>query len=252
MHHFASFSAYNRFVVLQKMGPKKTQQADFCPILSNSILSCQSSQPDFNETNLQPVDEEYFGKESRCINSNFGRPLCLQSFCDDDLGVIWLVIGGAEIKCSHDNQIIDIELSGQPYQIECPKKAVFCPNMVCPSDCRGREICNWDLPMPKCQEMSNLIKTMSNETVGNVTKSNETNASELPSISPTEVPSAFPSGSPTISSSPTKSALPSEAPSMSPSESPIMSSSPTKSSAPTKAPSYLIIGLVSFAVVFLN
>lgn len=106
------------------------------------------------------LEEEYYGDESRCVNSNFSKPLCLKSYCDEDLGVIWIKIGDYEVKCEFDDQKVDVELAGETYQIECPRRAVLCPEMVCPSDCEGREVCNWDLPLPTCGPRYQGITTM--------------------------------------------------------------------------------------------
>jgi len=132
------------------MGPRKLQQADFCPIYSEAVISCLSD-PHAASSRDHVILEEHFGPQSRCFNSNNARPLCLKSSCDEELGVIWVHVGQNSVKCEHDGQVLDIEVLGKLVQIECPKKAVLCPDMFCPHDCGGQGICNWNLTKPQCQ-----------------------------------------------------------------------------------------------------
>ena len=60
-------------------------------------------------------------------------------------------VGEFEVKCEYDDQKVQVDLAGETYHIECPRKAVLCPNMVCPADCEGKEVCNWNLQTPKCE-----------------------------------------------------------------------------------------------------
>ena len=147
-----SFSVVaNEVILFQALGPKKFQQADFCPINIEPIINCLSGPPTWM-TGDKLVAEESFGGESKCFNSNYDRPLCLKSYCDEELGVIWVNFGQIKFKCQYDGQKIDVNITGTNFLIECPKKAVLCPEMICPSDCGGKAVCNWTLPVPKCEQ----------------------------------------------------------------------------------------------------
>ncbi len=127
------------------------QKADFCPMNIEPFISCLAPAPSWLVKSKAFVKEENFGKESRCFNTDFGRPLCLKSFCDPKLGAIWVKFGEASFKCEYDGQMINVDIGGKSVDIECPKKAVFCPEMICPLDCGGTGVCNWDLPVPQCE-----------------------------------------------------------------------------------------------------
>ena len=127
-----------------------------------------------DENRIAP--EEHFGKNSKCFNSNIGRPLCLDSFCDEELGVIWVRFGQNEFKCEHDDQIAIINISGIDTQLQCPKKAVMCPDMICPKDCSGQTVCDWTLPIPKCVQNGTQSASKSKD------KSSVTHRPDEPSI----------------------------------------------------------------------
>lgn len=148
--YFLSFS-YPDLKSLQALGPKRVQQADLCPLNIEPFISCISDPPVWLTNSKSFVIEEAFGESSKCFNSNFGRPLCLKSYCDREQCIIWVKFGNDEFKCSYDDEVINVEIAGNKVKIECPKRAVLCPDMICPSNCNGTGKCNWELPIPQCE-----------------------------------------------------------------------------------------------------
>jgi len=102
-------------------GPKKGKSADFCPIYSETFVSC-ANPPSF----LNKFDEETFGEDSRCYNSN-GRPLCFDTYCIPESNSILVRVGNSPIKCEYDGQQINATFAGEAIYFECPKLATVCP-----------------------------------------------------------------------------------------------------------------------------
>lgn len=133
------------------MGPKTIQKADFCPMNIEPFISCISDPPPWYSGSKVFVKEESFGSESKCFNSDFGKPLCLTSYCDFKVGSIRVKFGESSFRCEYDGQKVSVESSGRTIQIECPKRAVLCPDMICPQDCVGTGVCNWNRTLPMCE-----------------------------------------------------------------------------------------------------
>ena len=124
-------------------------QTDYCPVFSQYIgLSCREEPkaPGFNKNKW--LDGEKFAEGSRCYDSNFQRPLCLETVCNADTFKIDLIVNGETKTCESDGEKIDMS---DDYHVVCPRFATVCPNMVCPSSCAGQGECMWDEDIPYCK-----------------------------------------------------------------------------------------------------
>jgi len=125
-------------------------QPDYCPIFSKYIgLSCREEPKTPGFTRDKWFDGEAFAEGSRCYDSNFQRPMCLETVCNADTFKIDLIINGETKTCEFDGEKIAMS---DEYHVVCPRFATVCPNLVCPSSCAGRGECMWgeDIPYCKC------------------------------------------------------------------------------------------------------
>lgn len=144
---------YRYFPGNPAFGPKKSKLADFCPIYNSPLFACNKPlSPIFSKATT--FEAEKFGDNSRCFESNYGRPLCLEAYCDNIENAIIIKLGDEEITCSYEGEEIGLPESIEAVEgittIKCPKKAVFCPELICPSDCSGKGKCNWNSKQCEC------------------------------------------------------------------------------------------------------
>lgn len=124
-------------------------QPDYCPIFSQYIgLSCREEPKAPGFTQDKWFDGEAFAEGSRCYESNFQRPLCLETVCNADTFKIDLVVNGETKTCEFDGE--EIAMSDE-YHVVCPRFATMCPNLVCPSSCAGQGECMWEEDIPYCK-----------------------------------------------------------------------------------------------------
>merc|ERR1740124_1744033 len=130
-------------------GAKKFQLADFCPMYIEPLFSCQKALPQVMADKMSVFADERFGENSRCIDSNFRRPLCMEITCDDEENAVMIhLANSSKVRCSYDGQKFTIADS---VYFECPRRATVCPNSICPANCSGRGICQWNLTIPSCK-----------------------------------------------------------------------------------------------------
>jgi hypothetical protein len=89
---------------------------------------------------------EYYGSDSRCVETDGSRSysLCLQTKCNENLGLVQIIAGGQRRTCEYDGQIHTIlfQYDGDgPLRIKCPKATLVCPELFCPANCAGRGDC---------------------------------------------------------------------------------------------------------------
>ena len=127
---FLTLLFYTYATLEQAFGPKKSKLADFCPIYNNPLFPCNKPlSPIFSK--ITAFEAEKFGDNSRCFESNYGRPLCLEAYCDNIENAIIIKLGDKEVTCSYEGEEIEIPESIESAEgittIKCPPKAVFCP-----------------------------------------------------------------------------------------------------------------------------
>jgi len=123
----------------------KFELADFCPMYIDTLFSCQT--PRSNIFKDEVFAEEKFGEKSRCVHSNHDRPLCLEVTCDLEENAVLVHLGSRKVKCRWKEKI---HINDDIY-FECPRKATLCPNSICPANCSGRGVCQWNSTIPSCR-----------------------------------------------------------------------------------------------------
>eukprot|EP00554_Chaetoceros_debilis_P014309 CAMPEP_0194124942 /NCGR_PEP_ID=MMETSP0150-20130528/59201_1 /TAXON_ID=122233 /ORGANISM="Chaetoceros debilis, Strain MM31A-1" /LENGTH=2931 /DNA_ID=CAMNT_0038818727 /DNA_START=94 /DNA_END=8886 /DNA_ORIENTATION=- len=131
--------------------------ADYCP-MNNMIVTGTNADKIFDfqcedDTLQSNVDAEFFGDSSRCIETNMIRPLCMKTLCDPQKKkvVVYTNIGGTStpIVCENDGDFLDIPGIADA-KLQCPVLQIACPEFACPSNCRGRGLCDFSLADPVC------------------------------------------------------------------------------------------------------
>jgi len=128
----------------------KFELADYCSMYIDPVINCQTSLPDRFEKHR--ISGETFGTNSRCVRSDYLRPLCLEISCDkedSEKNAVTVVLeNGDKIQCL-EGEMINVTNN---ISIECPRKATVCPDEVCPADCSGRGVCQWNsTTTPYCE-----------------------------------------------------------------------------------------------------
>jgi len=114
---------------------------DFCPMNSNNLISCMDTSQSVK------LDGETFGGRSKCFETDTLQSVCLETYCNEDVQRLEIFVGGKVFFCDYDGAVLDL---GRGYQIKCPRLASVCPNLVCPSGCSGKGICDYCLEVPQC------------------------------------------------------------------------------------------------------
>merc|ERR1712176_1052226 len=118
----------------------------FCPMVSKNMLSCK----DNDNIIFQVNSAERFGADSHCFETVENQALCLKSFCSIDDGTLIVYINNVLYICEYDGQILDINIAGFDFQVTCPRIAAVCPDLICPSSCSGKGICDYCMKKPQC------------------------------------------------------------------------------------------------------
>lgn len=194
-------------------------RGDFCPIKILYAVSCKDAE---NEPNF--VGEKY-GPTSKCFETDSRNSVCLETSCNADSQRVEVLIGGTTYSCEYEGQLIG--LPGYPYKFECPSFASVCPDLVCPSMCSGRGICNYNATKPQC-----LCDDPNDKSPGCWGELPACPGNTIPG--PNKVPPAWPtsevSGRPSENPSGSPSVAPTEMPSSQPSNSTIHYQSNSSSS----------------------
>lgn len=126
-------------------------ETDHCPLFSTPTgLSCLEQQSETQILGANRLPEEMFGDNSRCYNSNYDRPLCLETVCNEDTRSVEIVWLQNMVTCSDG---MEITLPGSSeYYIQCPRLATVCPHLIgCPNNCAGNGTCEWQTDAPSCK-----------------------------------------------------------------------------------------------------
>ena len=132
---------YQYFEDQPGLRPYTLLMADYCPVPHLEGHSCFEYDRRYEITNEMEAVGETYGPNSRCIETDGTRSysLCLESVCNDELGVVQLYAGNELRTCEYDGQIFDNVYDN--VSIKCPKAALICPSLFCPSNCSGRGKC---------------------------------------------------------------------------------------------------------------
>ena len=113
-----------------------------CPMRSRHLVPCTS-----NGKAVASLAGESFEENSRCFETDSGIPVCLETICNQIDRTLSFVVDGKLFYCSYDGQVINADAG---YSVVCPRIAVVCPDLVCPSNCSGKGVCDYCLDIPQC------------------------------------------------------------------------------------------------------
>ena len=128
-------------------------RGDFCPIVNLHSVNCKIP----SESGYNILNQKY-GESSNCFDTSFVHPIngetnqavCLRAVCNEKEGNVDVYVGNQIIKCSEDG-----ETHRYPGHVsrtfKCPPVSSICPDIICPAMCSGKGICNYELPIPKCE-----------------------------------------------------------------------------------------------------
>mmetsp|Transcript_324 Transcript_324/g.780 ORF Transcript_324/g.780 Transcript_324/m.780 type:complete len:819 (+) Transcript_324:199-2655(+) len=133
-------------------------QADFCPIFSTSyaISLLDTTTPDdldcTNPANNKLINSvsnlhwEQYGTDSRCFETDLGKPICYQRQCIKDENIVKVFVRDTWHTCSYDFEVIkpyESILGLLDFTFTCPRLSAVCPDLFCPANCSGRGICEF-------------------------------------------------------------------------------------------------------------
>ena len=129
--------------------PNAFTRADYCPIASQQATNCQDPAGGTNFISVEYTRaRERYGPDSRCFDVvTRDRAICLESVCNKQIGRLQMkVLYGILITCQYDGEVHTLldNTRLEPFQIRCPRLAQACPNLLCPDNCSGRGICNYN------------------------------------------------------------------------------------------------------------
>ena len=119
------------------------KDVDYCPMRSKHLASCSSSGTKISSQ----FKEEFFDENSRCYETDAGAPICLETVCNSNDKSLSFIVEGRPYQCRYHGEEVDVGLS---YSVFCPRLAAVCPDLVCPSDCSGRGVCDYCKEVPQC------------------------------------------------------------------------------------------------------
>jgi len=113
-----------------------------CPMQSKHLAPCSS-----NGKAMASLAGESFGESSRCYETDANVPVCLETVCNQVDKTLSIIVNGKSFYCAYHGQEINVE---EGYSVKCPRIAVVCPDLVCPSDCSGKGVCDYCKEVPQC------------------------------------------------------------------------------------------------------
>ena len=114
----------------------------YCPMRSKHLVSCSSS-----SKAVASLAGESFDENSRCFETDAKVPVCLETVCNPEDKSLSIIVKGKSFYCSHHGQVINVDVG---YSVVCPRIAAVCPELVCPSNCSGKGVCDYCKEVPEC------------------------------------------------------------------------------------------------------
>lgn len=98
--------------------------ADYCPMTSGVEVECAME----GDASLVPkMDIEHFGKNSRCVETNLERPLCLKLDCNRQLRKVVMYFDQYDpIICDKDRDMVQLP-GNRGGSVKCPDFESICP-----------------------------------------------------------------------------------------------------------------------------
>mmetsp|Transcript_30290 Transcript_30290/g.65409 ORF Transcript_30290/g.65409 Transcript_30290/m.65409 type:complete len:1736 (-) Transcript_30290:678-5885(-) len=113
----------------------------FCPMRIANTKSCS------DKANSPSLDGEIYSSNSRCFVTDTPASICLESYCNSIDSKIDIVVDEKVFQCDYEGQKLDL---GHGYIVQCPRLAIVCPHLVCPTNCSGRGVCDYCQELPRC------------------------------------------------------------------------------------------------------
>ena len=70
---------------------------------------------------------EYFGEDSKCYETDIGRPMCMKTLCDERSYKVKVVIDTHIMTCNNDGDWMEVMSENKKLRFQCPPIAVVCP-----------------------------------------------------------------------------------------------------------------------------
>ena len=115
-----------------------------CPMRSKNLVSCSSES---RVTYFASLSGESFEENRKCFETDAGLPVCLETICNSADKTLDFIVNGQTYRCGYFGEVINVGLG---YSIVCPRIAVVCPDLICPSNCSGKGVCDYCREIPQC------------------------------------------------------------------------------------------------------
>lgn len=117
-------------------GSDVESNADMCPMHVRAPVDCRD---DASSSDESEHVGEIFGPSSRCLMTVEEDPICVKGICNELERTFDVHYHDEVFQCRYGGQIVDT-LFG--VTLKCPILAAVCPQVVCPSNCSGRGVCD--------------------------------------------------------------------------------------------------------------
>lgn len=153
-------------------------KADHCPL---------------NRYWTDPCDED-----QRCFNveGDDDDSVCLDFECRNHHQRVRFVVDGETFTCKEDFEIIETGTSIG--NVVCPRFAAICPEAVCPGNCSGKGVCDWNSGTCICDDEDDDSDgcwgddSASSPSTGSGGGGNQSEKTTSPTLKPTASPTALP------------------------------------------------------------
>merc|ERR1712232_1008657 len=109
-----------------------------CPMRTKNAVSCLDS-------NFSSITSgEVFGPDSKCFDTTVSS-ICLQANCNIHTHKVDIIYNGSTHTCNYAGETLHlppITAIDDVITIQCPKLETICSNIICPSDCSGKGMCD--------------------------------------------------------------------------------------------------------------
>lgn len=127
--------------------------ADYCPTYTMATTTCRqmSSSTDGGIPSLPEAAKviESAGHQARCFPTvDEARPICLNVVCDAQNRTVTIEAGSKVYICLEDGRVLDLH----GVKIKCPQFSHICPESICPANCAGRGVCDFQSGRCHCSD----------------------------------------------------------------------------------------------------
>jgi len=131
----------------------KFDDVHYCPMRSKYLVPCHDGKASSSSWShsalhlLRQLTGESFEENSRYFETDVNIPVCLEAICDPTDKTLSIVVEGKTFYCAYHGQVINVDVG---YSVICPRIAAICPELVCPSNCSGKGVCDYCKEVPEC------------------------------------------------------------------------------------------------------